>query len=140
MLLIVPVPKRSLQRFKKPWKRRGWDSHRDSMSLKTILEKSTGSRLSLPLTPVKSTSTAAVEGLSAWLLLGRHREMARELGGLTRGGVVFNALQASPENIQAVREPSFVVQTNFPQKLHPHGTVWKMELFGCGEGCLFGKR
>lgn len=33
-----------------------------------------------------------------------------------------------------------VVQTNFPQKLHRRGTVWKVELFGFGEDCLFGKR
>lgn len=31
--------------------------------------------------------------------------MGREVGGLTRVGVVFAVLQASPENIQVMREP-----------------------------------
>ena len=34
----------------------------------------------------------------------------------------------------------YEVQTNFPQKLHRHGTVWKVELFGFGEDWSFGKR
>lgn len=77
----VQVPPK---RFVKPWKLREWcqkvDSHHDNKSLKTILKKSIGSRLSLSFLYASVILTAL-----------KHRQLGRacrggeSLGGLTGG-------------------------------------------------------
>lgn len=132
-----PCPKEVLQRFIKPWKRRGWDSHCDSTSLKTILEKTTGSRLSLSFTPIKRTWAVAAGRTPSLPSLGETYGGGKRAWWADKGWSLLHS--RLPLRIFKVWGNP-MVQTNFPHKFHPHGTVWKVKLFGFGEDCLFGKR
>lgn len=138
-----PCPKEVLQRCVKPWKLRGWGSHRDSTSLTMILDKSigSGSRFHFSVSSViKSSSTPASRLISSLPSLGEaYRDGQRPWVGW-RGLELSLLPSCLPLGTLFKLWGNPVVQKTLPEKRRQHGAVWNVELFGFGEDWLFGKK